>query len=147
MSAGERQVSFEELAAQLQVVKTQIEDLQAYLAQLESNLRSIETAKMSVEGVDKAEGSIFVPGDPSATVFLIVEVKDKEKVLTHIGLNVYALLSKDKAVKILSEKESSLKTAIERVRSELEKLVKAYEQYSLILQSALATRQGRGQRG
>lgn len=143
---GKGRVSPEQLAQayvlQLGALKSQIDELQSYIAQLEATIANLEAAKNSVKAVNSGSDDILVPGDPGGTVYMKVKPARTDAVLLHLGLNIYVYVSPDDAVKIIEERKSKYASVVERLRSELEKLVTQYRE----LERGLAVLQQRQQK-
>ncbi|GBF09381.1 prefoldin subunit alpha [Aeropyrum pernix] len=128
----------EEIAAQLQMIRDQIAELQSVLAQLEIRLRSVQAAKETVEKAAGQEGDTLFPGDPELNTILKARLLEPGKAIVHLGLNVYAKLDTAKAAEILAKKEDALKRSLEMLRQELDKLSRTHDQYLQLLQALTA---------
>ncbi|BAA80069.2 prefoldin alpha subunit [Aeropyrum pernix K1] len=128
----------EEIAAQLQMIRDQIAELQGVLAQLELRLRSVQAAKETVEKAAGQDGETLFPGDPELNTILKARLLEPGKAIVHLGLNVYAKLDTAKATEILAKKEDALKRSLETLKQELDKLSRTHDQYLQLLQALTA---------
>ncbi len=147
MSGGQEQrIQPEVLLAQLQALRDRLNQLQAYGAQLEQLLASLRAAIAGVESLSE-ETEIMTPLDPNMNAFARVKVASS-KVAVGIGRGIYVALNKENALELLRRRELEYMEAINKVKSEIEKLSKAYAQLAQELealqQSAVQRGGGRG---
>ncbi len=147
MSGGQEQrIQPEVLLAQLQALRDRLNQLQAYGAQLEQLLASLRAAIAGVESLSE-ESEIMTPLDPNMNAFARVKVASS-KVAVGIGRGIYVALDKENALELLRRRELEYTEAINKVKSEIEKLSKAYAQLAQELealqQSAVQRGGGRG---
>ncbi|MEM1758448.1 MAG: prefoldin subunit alpha, partial [Acidilobaceae archaeon] len=134
------------LAAQIQLIKEQIDALQAYLQQLLQSRDSVVKAINSINTIRNVEGNIMVYLDPHLNAAISAGITDRN-ILVHLGLNVYAKLSFDEAVSILEERRARLDKAIENTRSTIANLIALHDRYQSVLQSAISEAEAKKLRG
>ena len=125
-------------------MREQIDALQAYLQQLVQVRDSVLKAMDSVKAVSSVEGSILVYLDPHMNVAVRVDPVEKDRMLVHLGLNVYARMSLEEALKVLEDRRARLDKAVEETRKAIGNLASLHDQYQALLQRVLAQAQARG---
>lgn len=124
--SGEQRRQAEVLLAQLQAVRDQLGQLQAYTSQLEQMLASIRAAIEGVESLE--EGSTFMaPLDPNMNAIARARL-ESEKVAVGIGMGIFVALEREKALELLRNREAKYVSVINRLKSEMERLSQAYAQ-------------------
>ncbi|MEM1712654.1 MAG: prefoldin subunit alpha [Acidilobaceae archaeon] len=144
--ARQQRVDIGALAAQIQLIKEQIDALQAYLQQLLQSRDSVVKAINSINTIRNVEGNIMVYLDPHLNAAISAGITDRN-ILVHLGLNVYAKLSFDEAVSILEERRARLDKAIENTRSTIANLIALHDRYQSVLQSAISEAEAKKLRG
>jgi len=144
--AKQQRVDIGALAAQIQLIKEQIDALQAYLQQLLQSRDSVVKAINSINTIRNVEGNIMVYLDPHLNAAISAGITDRN-ILVHLGLNVYAKLSFDEAVSILEERRARLDKAIENTRSTIANLIALHDRYQSVLQSAISEAEAKKSRG
>ncbi|MEM0366420.1 MAG: prefoldin subunit alpha [Acidilobaceae archaeon] len=144
--ARQQRVDIGALAAQIQLIKEQIDALQAYLQQLLQSRDSVVKAINSINTIRNVEGNIMVYLDPHLNAAISAGITDRN-ILVHLGLNVYAKLSFDEAVSILEERRARLDKAIENTRSTIANLIALHDRYQSVLQSAISEAEAKKSRG
>ncbi|MCE4611128.1 MAG: prefoldin subunit alpha [Desulfurococcales archaeon] len=133
--------------AQMGVIRSQIEELQSYIAQIEATVANLEAARESIKALKSGREDLLVPGDPGGTVYLQVSPTRRDSVLLHLGLNIYAYIPLDEAVKIVEERREKYRNMAEKLKSELQKLVAQYREFERVLaalqQQTLQAREGK----
>jgi len=140
----EERVDVGALAAQIQLLREQIDALQAYLQQLVQVRDSVVKAIDSLKALGKVEGYMLVYLDPHMNAAVSVTPLERDKTLVHLGLNVYAKLSVEEALKVLEERKARLDKAVEDTRRTIGNLASLHDQYQAALQRILAQAQARG---
>ena len=140
MSGQQRQP--EVILAQLQAVRDQLGQLQAYLAQLEQMLASL---RASMEGVENLEegAEVMAPLDPQMNAFFRARVASG-RVTVGIGRGIYVTLDRDKALKVLRDREAKYVSVINRIKAEIERLSQAYAQLAQELERLQQAQAERG---
>ena len=77
----------------------------------------------------------------------LVEARDRERFLVHLGMGIYARLPREKAVKILEEKEERVSRSISEATKQLKDLTSLYEQYQALLQQLALAQQAQARQG
>ncbi|MEM4845601.1 MAG: prefoldin subunit alpha [Acidilobaceae archaeon] len=144
--ARQQRVDIGALAAQIQLIKEQIDALQAYLQQLLQSRDSVVKAINSINTIRNVEGNIMVYLDPHLNAAISAGITNRN-ILVHLGLNVYAKLSFDEAVSILEERRARLDKAIENTRSTIANLIALHDRYQSVLQSAISEAEAKKLRG
>jgi len=141
------QVDPRAIIAQMQAIEAQINRLQSFIAELTQARENVSRSMESIKALSGSGGPVMVMLDPSMNSMAIVEVRDREKFIVHLGLDVYARLDKEKALEILDEKEARLSKSISEATKQLKDLTSLYEQYQAALQqiSAQQAKQARKQ--
>lgn len=129
------------LIAQVQALEAQINRIQGLIAELTTARDNVSRSRQSIEALAEAEGPVIAPLDPSMNAMAVVEPKDRERFIVHMGLDIYAKLPRDKAVKILEEKEERLSKSISEATKQLKELTSMYEQYQALLQQLALAQQ------
>jgi len=127
LSGGqEPQRQAEVLLAQLQAVRDQLNQLQAYTAQMEQMLASL---RASIQGAEAAEenAEVMAPLDPNMNAFIRARVASG-RVAVGIGRGIYVALERDKALEVLRDREAKYVAVINRLKAEMERLAQAYAQ-------------------
>lgn len=131
-------VSLDTLVAELAEARKYIEALESQINQLNSELIEIMSSRELISELNTRDvKELIAPADRRGHVMVKVTPITKDKVITHIGLEYYVELPLDKAVEVLSKKESDVKRAIEALQSELSNAVKYYRQLQAIINAAL----------
>ncbi len=126
------------------MLREQIDALQVYLQQLIQARDSVVKAIDSLKAVNSTEGSIIVYLDPHMNVAITVNPVERDRMLVHLGLNVYAKVSLEEALRILEVRKARLDKAVEDTRKAIGNLASLHDQYQALLQKALAQAQARG---
>ncbi len=139
---GENKMSSQEkidpnvLLVQIQALRDQINRLQGFIAELTAARDNVIRSLDSIKALDIAgDNNVILPLDPQMNSLTMLKPVDTSHIIVHLGLNVYARLAVDDAVKILKEKESRLSRSISEATKQLRELVKLHEQYQALLQS------------
>ncbi|MDM7274545.1 MAG: prefoldin subunit alpha [Thermoprotei archaeon] len=140
----QQKVDVAALAAQVQVLRDQIEALQDYLGRL---VQARDSVVRSIEGLKALKGaqeSFIVHLDPNMNAAVAVNLADRDRVIVHMGLNVYAKMGFEDAIKILEERRGKLEKAIEETRKAIGGIASLHDQYQALLQRTLAEAEKRG---
>ena len=117
-------------------MREQIDALQAYLQQLIQARDSVAKAIDSIKAVNSTEGSIMVYLDPHMNVAIMVNPVERGKMLVHLGLNVYAKVGLEEALRILEDRRVKLDKAVEDTRRAIGSLASLHDQYKELLHIA-----------
>jgi len=126
-----------------------IERLEKYLEGLREliedlNERLVET-RTAIEGVKRVQqgglGEMLISIDKHGNSLIRVRGQAEDKAIVHLGLGIYVENTFQDAVKLLEDRESTLRSEIERVSKELEYRTKEYQRLQNLVYSLAA--QGR----
>lgn len=151
MSQGQRQrvtVTLDDLVAQLELIRAEVSRLKDLLAQLTAERNSIVVAKDTIDAIARSgQGTpLLFPLSTSPVAFVEATAINKDKVIIHLGADVYAKLDVSEGLKMLSEEESNYNRAIEEVSKRLSELENLQAQYEAVIQQALGQAQASGAR-
>ncbi|MCE4602859.1 MAG: prefoldin subunit alpha [Desulfurococcales archaeon] len=141
------QVDPRALIAQVQAIEAQINKLQGILAELTATRDNIHRSKQSIEAIASTEEPVLAPLDPNMNAIALVEAKDRDRFLVHLGMGIYARLPREKALKILEEKEERVSRSISEATKQLKDLTSLYEQYQALLQQLALAQQAQARQG
>ncbi|MCS7106789.1 MAG: prefoldin subunit alpha [Acidilobaceae archaeon] len=127
------------VAAQAQLIKEQIDVLQLYSQQLLQMRDSVLRAMGGIEALKVEKKEMLIYLDPHLNVAGRFQATD-EKIMVLLGLNVYAKLTADEALKVLEERKSKLERAIDETRKRMDELAALYDRYQAVLQAAVSER-------
>ncbi|MBW9140981.1 MAG: prefoldin subunit alpha [Candidatus Aramenus sp.] len=141
---GRTVISLEDLLAQADLLKRQIDELQKLQAELLDSLSAIKSAKDALEELKNPQKEMYLSGDKRNFLMLKTSQVSIDKVLVYLGLSYYAEVTPDVAVKILSERENELNASLQEVNKRLTESANAYAQIAEILNSIQAQQQKGG---
>jgi len=135
VDAGALLQTMERLEKYLEGLRELIEDL---------NERLVET-RTAIEGVKRVQqgglGEMLISIDKHGNSLIRVRGQAEDKAIVHLGLGIYVENTFQDAVKLLEDRESTLRSEIERVSKELEYRTKEYQRLQNLVYSLAA--QGR----
>jgi len=135
VDAGALLQTMERLEKYLEELRELIEDL---------NERLVET-RTAIEGVKRVQqgglGEMLISIDKHGNSLIRVRGQAEDKAIVHLGLGIYVENTFQDAVKLLEDRESTLRSEIERVSKELEYRTKEYQRLQNLVYSLAA--QGR----
>ena len=140
-----RALTLEEALAQLSALEDQINRLQAALNEVERRIGVLSIVEDALERLKEGASDAFVQLDDTGSIFVPVEVKRLEKVLVHVGLDVYVLMGLDKAVEHVREARASLSKVADTYRRELAAALQYYTALRNAVEQAIARQQARQQ--
>lgn len=127
--------TMERLEKYLEGLRELIEDL---------NERLVET-RTAIEGLKRVQqgglGEMLISIDKHGNSLIRVRGQAEDKAIVHLGLGIYVENTFQDAVKLLEDRESTLRNEIERVSKELEYRSKEYQRLQNLVYSLAA--QGR----
>ncbi len=129
------------LLAQIQALEAQINRMQGLLAELTAARDNVVRSRQSIEALSSTGEPVIIPLDPNMNSMAVVEARDRERFIVHLGLEIYAKLPKDEAVKVLEAKEERLSKSISEATRQLKELTSMYEQYQALLQQLAVAQQ------
>jgi len=140
-------VSLDALMAELAEARKYIEALEGQINQLNSELVEIISSREFISELNSRDiKELIAPADRRGHVMVKVTPITRDRVIAHIGLEYYVELPLDKAIEVLSKKESDVKKAIDALQSELNNAVRYYRQLQAIVNAALAQAKGVSQK-
>jgi len=140
-------VSLDALMAELAEARKYIEALEGQINQLNSELVEIISSREFISELNTRDiKELIAPADRRGHVMVKVTPITRDRVIAHIGLEYYVELPLDKAIEVLSKKESDVKKAIDALQSELNNAVRYYRQLQAIVNAALAQAKGVSQK-
>lgn len=140
----QQKVDVAALAAQVQVLRDQIEALQDYLRRLAQARDNVVRSIEGLKALKGAQESFIVHLDPNMNAAIAVNLADRDHVIVHMGLNVYAKIGFDDAIKILEERRGKLEKAIDETKKAISGIATLHDQYQALLQRTLAEAEKRG---
>ena len=132
------------LVYRMSELENYINNLNASLSALLNEVEEIRIARLAVEAIrDRKDIPVLITLDRRGHVFIEGNIGSGNALITHIGSDYYALLSPDKTLQILDEKEDDLRRAITLLRNELVKATKLYEDMRKTLATLASIAQGK----
>ena len=122
------------ILAQIRALEEQIKRLQETLKELVEAQQQVQAAIDSINAARESGDDILIPLDPGLNAIARARVEDKDKFIVHLGLDVYAKLPAEKALRVLEEKKEKIGKSISEVNKQLQELMSVYEQYRAYLQ-------------
>ena len=140
-------ISLDALMTELAEARKYIEALESQINQLNSELVEIISSREFISELNTRDiKELIAPADRRGHVMVKVTPITRDRVIAHIGLEYYVELPLDKAIEVLSKKESDVKKAIDALQSELNNAVRYYRQLQAIVNAALAQAKGVSQK-
>lgn len=130
---GKIMISLEDLLAQADLLKKQIDDLQKAQSEIADSLSAIKSAKDTIDELKTPQNDLFLSGDKKGFLMLRIPEAKVDKVIVYLGLTYYAEVAPDTAVKILSDRENELNLTLQEINKKLSESINAYSQISDIL--------------
>jgi prefoldin alpha subunit len=141
LSRQEAAITLEEALERLQLLETQINQLQATIADIESRMNRLSSVEDALMNLKDGSNDVLVPLEPTATVIVRGEIKPLDKVIIHAGLNVFIEVNREKALEILREERANLSKLLNVYNQELSKIVQYYNALKAAVEESLATAQ------
>ncbi len=130
---GRTVISLEDLLAQADILRKQIDDLQKLQTELLDSLSAVKSAKDAIDELKNPQTDIYLSGDKRSFIMLKASQVSIDKVLVYLGLSYYAEVTPDVAIKLLSEREKELDASLQEVNKRLSESANAYAQIADIL--------------
>lgn len=141
MSQQEAAITLGEALERLQLLEAQINQLQATIADIESRMNRLSSVEDALMNLKDGSNDVLVPLEPTATVIVKGEIKPLDKVIIHVGLNVFIEVSREKALEVLREERANLSKLLNVYNQELSKIVQYYNALKAAVEHSLATAQ------
>jgi prefoldin alpha subunit len=140
--AEERDQRIEALVSELGRLEDHLRALQQNASIILQEINEIKIAKEALEGIKKySVEDVLISIDRRGHVYLKGSVSSRDIVLAHIGGEYLAEVSIDDAMKILDDKESELRKALETLNQEMNEVAQLYERLQNTLVALLAERE------
>ncbi|MGC9072007.1 MAG: prefoldin subunit alpha [Acidilobus sp.] len=141
---GQRRViTLDELVAQLDIIRAEASRLRDLLNQLVAERDLVSRAKEGIDAIVKSAPDSLVLFPLSTGYVALIEAKPqtRDKVIVHLGAEVYVKIDISEGLKLLSEEESEITRAINGVAQRLSEVERLQGQYEAVLQQAVAAAQ------
>ncbi|WP_240938777.1 prefoldin subunit alpha [Metallosphaera hakonensis] len=129
-------VSLEDLLAQADALRKEIDALQKLRDEIYESLNSVKSAKEAINLIKGQGKDLMLSADRRGFILLTVTEIPASKVLVNLGLGYYAEMAPEHASKILDEREDQLNKSLQEVTNRLNTSVNAYSQIAEILNRA-----------
>jgi prefoldin alpha subunit len=137
-----RDQRIEALVAELGRVEEYLRVLQQNLGVILQELEEIRIAREALEGLKNySSNEILISVDRRGLVYVKGLVSSRDVVLTHIGGEYLTELPLERAFKILEEKESDLKKALDSLNQEINEARQVYERLYNALNTLIEERE------
>ncbi len=141
---GERRVvTLDELVAQLDIIRAEAARLRDLLNQLVAEKDLISRAKEGIDAIVKSspDSPVLFPLSTGYVAFVEAKPQSRDKVIVHLGADVYAKVDVSDGLRLLSEQESEVSRAIDEVARRLSEVERLQGQYEAVIQQAVAAAQ------
>ncbi|MGC9210253.1 MAG: prefoldin subunit alpha [Acidilobus sp.] len=142
-----RVVTLDELVAQLDIIRAEASRLRDLLNQLVAERDLISRAKEGIDAIVKSapDAPILFPLSTGYVALVEAKPQSRDKVIVHLGAEVYAKVDVSEGLRLLSEEESEITRAINEVARRLSEVERLQGQYEAVIQQAVAAAQARQQ--
>ncbi|MEZ0290409.1 MAG: prefoldin subunit alpha [Sulfolobales archaeon] len=138
---SQRDQRIEALVAELGRVEEYIKVLQQNLGVILQEIEEIRLAREALEGIKTYQSQeVLIGVDRRGHIYIKGSIVSRDVVLTHIGGEYLTELPVDQALKILDEKESDLRKALESLTQEISEARQVYERLYNTLNTLIAER-------
>lgn len=138
-----QQLSVQDVIGQLAALEEHISRLQATLNELETRMAVLDAAEKALYTIEDG-AEILTPLDGVGDVYVRAKILESEKVIYHVGLDVYMELSRDKVVELIREERATVARIADVYRRELAQASQYYAALRAAVEQALS--QARQQR-
>ncbi len=131
-------VPLDAILAEMGELRRYIEALQTQINQLSGELIELSNSRELISDLKSGKATeLMVPSDRRGHILLRVAPQSSDKVVAHVGVNIYVELSLEKAIEVLSMKERDVKEAIKVLQEELRRATEYYRSLQAVVSSAL----------
>lgn len=131
-------VPLDALVSELAEARKYIEILGNQINQLSNELAEVIASREFISELNARKAKeLIIPADRRGHVMIKATPLTEDRVITHVGLEYYVELPLDKAVEVLSKKESDIKRTIEALQTELDSAIRYYQQLQAVVNTAL----------
>jgi|BEDMetMinimDraft_2_1075160.scaffolds.fasta_scaffold00045_16 prefoldin alpha subunit len=134
-------VSLDELLAEAEQLKRYINDLQDAIDSITESIASIEASKQALQNLNAKDSLISL--DKKNFALVRSEGLKADSVLVYLGLNYYAEVKVEEAIKLLDKRKEMLGTSAQSLEDELAKSVDAYNNILALLNEIRQRASGR----
>jgi prefoldin alpha subunit len=146
LSGQERQaITLEEALEQLQLLEGQLRQLQSVMGELETRIAQLTSVEDAIATLATGEHEALVPLDGRGSVLIKVTVKNVDRLLVHVGLNLFVDVPREKALEYIRDEKALLSKMLDRYRQEYGRLAQYYAALRSAVEQALQAAQQRGQ--
>jgi len=136
--SGQQGITLEEALQQLSLIESQLKQLQAAAAELETRLLQLGSLEEALASLRGGSEDVLVPLDPRATVVARGTVKPLDKVIVHAGLDVFVEVSYDKAVDVVRKEKAEVSKLLDSYNREIARLGQYYAALRAAIEQSLA---------
>jgi len=136
--SSQQGITLEEALQQLSLIESQLKQLQAAAAELETRLLQLGSLEEALASLRGGSEDVLVPLDPRATVVARGTVKPLEKVIVHAGLDVFVEVSYDKAVDVVRKEKAEVSKLLDSYNREIARLGQYYAALRAAIEQSLA---------
>jgi prefoldin alpha subunit len=138
LSQQEQQaITLEEALEQLQLLENQLRQLQTIMGELEARIVQLTSVEDAIATLATGEHETLVPLDSRGSVFVRAQVKSVERLLVHVGLNLFVDVPREKALEYIREEKALLSKMLDNYRQEYGKLAQYYAALRSAVEQAL----------
>jgi prefoldin alpha subunit len=140
-----RAVTLDELVAQLDMIRAEAARLRDLLNQLMTERDLIVRAKEGIDAMIRSnpDASLLFPLSTGLVALIEAKPESRNKVIVHLGAEVYAKVDASEGLKLLAEEEGEINKAINEVAKRLSEVESLQSQYESVIQQALAAARAR----
>jgi len=132
-----QQLSVQDVIGQLAVLEEHISRLQAALNELETRMAVLDAAEKALYTIED-DAEILTPLDGVGDVYVRAKIIESEKIIYHVGLDVYMELSRDKVVELIREERANVARIADVYRRELAQASQYYAALRAAVEQAVS---------
>jgi len=137
-------IDLDQLRARAAALEQLIQGYQEVLQRLEEARVNIQAAIETIEALGEAGEEVLVPADKISIAYFFAKPSNTDKILVHLGADVYAALNREKAVERLTKRLAEVESDIQRISEQLSQALNEYNAIvSILSQATAAIAQGR----